>query len=156
MLGSLQKFVSCRTALAGLLAVGLSVSAFAAPSSQANGLGQSWPNARDVSASPNWHVYVFERDGVRYIQVNDLNGTVRGAFATANGTYVVLPIGVDAGHIGTPQRPLPTLRSAPSEMVYRDSAVQLQLIPQSNGDVGMRAFDSTCNDPFKCGGMQMQ
>lgn len=154
MFGSLQKLGSYRMALAGLLAMGLSVSAFAGQSSQANGLGQSWPNAPDVSASPNWHVYVFERDGVRFIQVNDLNGTVRGAIATANGEFIALPVGADAERIDTSQQPVASSQQAPGETVYRDNAVQLQLTPQSNGDVGMRALDTTCNDPFKCGGMQ--
>lgn len=116
------------------------------------GLGQSWPNAPDVSSSPNWHVYVFERNGVRYVQVNDLNGVVRGAFATANGTYMVLPIGKDAQHISTPQEPLTTLSTTPSETIYRDSAVQVQMAPQSNGSALMRATDSTCGDPTNCTG----
>ena len=29
-------------------------------------------------------VYVFNRDGIDYIQVNDANGTVRAAYATAS------------------------------------------------------------------------
>ncbi|MFC5739953.1 hypothetical protein [Dyella tabacisoli] len=147
-----QGFISRRAALAGLLAIGLSVSAVAAQSPQASGLGQSWPNARDVSASPNWHVYVFERDGVRYVQVNDLNGTVRGAFATAQGQYLVLPVGTDAQLIGTPQRPLTMIKPAPSETVYRDASVQVLLTPQANGGVLLRVFDTaTCTDPYNCG-----
>jgi hypothetical protein len=130
---------------------GLSGSAWAQqPATQATGLGQSWPNARDVSTSPNWHVYVFERDGIRYIQINDLNGTVRGAFATANGQYIVLPMGKDAEHIGTPQKPLTTLSPTPSETIYRDKATKIQLAPQSNGAVNVRAMD--CGDPINCGG----
>ncbi|WP_266157469.1 hypothetical protein [Dyella silvatica] len=120
------------------------------PAAQGAGLGQSWPNARDVSTSPNWHVYVFERDGVRYIQINDLNGAVRAALATANGEYLVLPMGKDAQHVGTPQKPLSTISPSPSETIYRDKATQIQMAPQSNGTVSVRAMD--CSDPIQCGG----
>ena len=58
-----------------------SMGAMAANSLPSSGLGQSWPNTTDVSASPHWHVYVFQRNGVRYVQINDLSGKVR--FQTA-------------------------------------------------------------------------
>ena len=59
------------------LAMCLSGAAFAqAPST---GLGQSWPNTQDVSASPNYHVFVFVLGGVRYIQVNDFYGNILGS-----------------------------------------------------------------------------
>ena len=82
-----------RVAMLAALTVSTSAMARQFP---ATGLGQAWPNASDVSSSPRWHVYVFIKDGVRYIQVNDLNGKVRGAIATANGQFLVLPIGTDA------------------------------------------------------------
>src|SRR5579875_2837948 len=99
------KFLPRRAVCAGLVAMGLSVSAWAAqPPSM--GLGQAWPNAQDVSASTHWHVYVFANNGVRYVQVNDLNGNVRAAFASANGQFLVLPMGRDALRVATPQQPL--------------------------------------------------
>ncbi|WP_175927454.1 hypothetical protein [Burkholderia cepacia] len=70
-----------------------------------DGLGSSWPNAPDVSANPNWHVYVFRRAGVKYIQVNDLSGTVREVVATSAGEFLVLPMGRDASRVSTPQEP---------------------------------------------------
>lgn len=77
--------------LAMLLVVGGAMAADA-PS---KGLGARWPNAQDVSQSASWHVYVFARDGVKYIQVNDAAGNVRGAVAaSADGaTAVALPLG---------------------------------------------------------------
>jgi len=54
--------------LAGLLTAGFASTA-AAATAPSTGLGQAWPNATDVSASPNFHVYVFERLGVRYVQI---------------------------------------------------------------------------------------
>ncbi len=40
-----------------------------------SGLGEAMPDAIDLSSDPTWQVYEFERDGVRYVQVNDLSGT---------------------------------------------------------------------------------
>lgn len=126
-------------------------SAFAQQAS--SGLGQSWPNAPDVSSSPNWHVYVFVRDGIRYVQVNDLNGNVRGAVAVAGGQFLTLPIGRDAQLVSTPQQSAQTATPpAPSETVYKDSALQLQVAPQPNGAAQLRAVDADCGDPTLCSG----
>jgi hypothetical protein len=116
-----------------------------------NGLGQAWPNATDVSSSPNWHVYVFNRDGIRFIQINDLNGTVRGAFATAGGQFIRLPIGIDAQLVSTPQQPraASTTNTTSGETVYQDnSGVQVQATPQARGVM----LDAVCQDKRGCGG----
>ncbi|KAF1008682.1 MAG: hypothetical protein GAK28_01110 [Luteibacter sp.] len=63
------------------------------------GLGSSWPNATDVSASPQYHVYRFERDGIRYIQINDATGTVRGAVAYIGGQILDLILPLIYGHL---------------------------------------------------------
>ena len=116
----------------------------------ATGLGQAWPNAQDVSSSPRWHVYVFERDGIRYVQLNDLNCNVRAAFATQGGNFLVLPIGSDASRVATPQDPQPAPANRQGEVVYRDGNVQLQVTPQTSGVMTMQAVDSTCSDPVEC------
>ncbi|MDR3444717.1 hypothetical protein [Dyella sp.] len=79
-------------AAAMLLATGC---AFAADA-PSTGLGAPWPNAQDVSRDPSWHVYVFARDGVKYIQVNDANGVVRGGVAASSdgSTTMALPLGL--------------------------------------------------------------
>lgn len=115
-----------------------------------NGLGQSWPNATDVSSSPRWHVYVFVRNGVRYVQVNDLHGNVRGAFATAGGSFMVLPIGSDASRVATPDDPLPAPASTAGDIVYQDDSVQVLAAPQADGTMSMRAAQSLCKDPVEC------
>jgi hypothetical protein len=152
-----------RALCAGLVVMGLSTSAFAAgPSS--TGLGQAWPNAQDVSTSANWHVYVFTVNGIQYVQVNDLNGNVRGAFAAANGQFLVLPMGRDAQRISTPQQPL-TLASSVvpltsyAETVYRDGSVQVSATPLSNGATMFTATPMTtaaavspCDNPVECSG----
>jgi hypothetical protein len=140
-----------RMAAFGLLAMtsGLS-SAMAAGGLPSTGLGQSWPNATDVSASPRWHVYVFQRDGIRYIQVNDLNGKVRAAFAAAAGTFLGLPVGVDSAGLATPQEPLPAPASKKGEIVYQDAAVKVLVAPQADGTLRMFAASGDCTDPIEC------
>ena len=84
-------------ALAGLAApVAAQESATQGASVPTTGLGSAWPNAQDVSRQPQWHVYVFVRDGVKYIQVNDTNGVVRGGIAASisGDARIALPLGL--------------------------------------------------------------
>ncbi|HET6555626.1 MAG TPA: hypothetical protein VFG49_19010 [Dyella sp.] len=141
-----------RVLTAGLFALWLSsAGAFAADAAPSTGLGQAWPNAVDVSASPHWHVYVFERNGVRYVQINDLNGKVRAAIATAGGNFLALPIGADASRVATPQEPLAAPASAsPGEIVYQDGTVKMLVTPDANGAARVYAADGDCKDPIEC------
>jgi hypothetical protein len=53
--------------LAGLIAGIVALPAMAqqtGTSQQQSGLGQSWPQAKNVSAAPGWRVYVFVQDEV--------------------------------------------------------------------------------------------
>lgn len=133
---------------AAVLALGLSSIAQAtdAPSS---GLGQSWPNATDVSANPHWHVYVFEKDGVRYVQVNDTNGGVHGAIATAGGQVLVLPIGSDAQNVTTSTGSTTDPTSTTADTVYDDGTVKISATVQPTGVVQM-AVKTGCDDPVEC------
>ncbi len=137
-----------------LFAALLSTSALAREA-PATGLGQSWPNAADVSVSPHYHVYVFVRDGIRYIQVNDLNGTVRGAVAMADRVVLVLPVGVDAPYVTTQHALVPVTHG---ETVYRDSATRITATPTNTGavqfDVITPAADpaTICTNPAACTG----
>ena len=131
------------------LLAGMAVCGPAMASNQ-NGLGQSWPNAQDVSSSPRWHVYVFVRNGIRYVQINDLNGNVRAAFAAQGGNFLILPIGTDASRVATPQDPQPAPANTQGEIFYHDNDVKVQVTPQANNVMTMQAVDSTCNDPVEC------
>lgn len=135
--GSLSLFAFALLALAPLAAQA---------SEPASGLGQAWPNAPDLSASPRWHVYVFQRDGVRFVQVNDLNGRVLGAFATAGGQYLVLPMGTGATLTAGPADAAPTT----GETVYRDDTLQVTATPATDGSLRLRAADTPCTDPVEC------
>ncbi|MBX3713001.1 MAG: hypothetical protein KF800_13660 [Lysobacter sp.] len=94
----------------------------------ARGLGESAPAAADLSADAAWQVYEFERDGVRYTQVNDSTGTVRAAVGRIGETTWVLPIGVDADRVRLPGDALPAgnarvlLRSKEVEVVLIENA----------------------------------
>ena len=154
------KHLPRRALLAGLVVMGLSAPVFASESSSV-GLGQAWPNARDVSSSTNWHVYTFNANGVRYIQINDLNGNVRGAFATANGQFLVLPMGRDAQRVSTPQQSVRlddsvVALTSYAQTVYRDAAIQVQATPLSSGATMFTAAPATtslvapCDNPAEC------
>lgn len=152
------KILPRRALLAGLVVMGFSASAVAATST---GLGQAWPNAQDVSASTHWHVYTFANNGVQYVQVNDLFGNVRVAFANINGQFLVLPMGRDAQRLSTPQQTALTSSTTVAlasyaETVYQSSGVTLQAVPMSDGTVTFTATPSAtptaapCDDPEEC------
>jgi hypothetical protein len=139
--------VSRKVIAATLLATLVSASAYAyqAPST---GLGQAWPNATDVSASPHYHVYVFARDGIRYIQINDLGGTVLGAVAVANNEVLVLPVGTDAQYVTTSPG-----ANEKAQTVYDDAAIQVTATPASNSVVQINVEPrNQCPDPAHCSG----
>jgi hypothetical protein len=147
--GGFMFCISRKIVLVGLFGLVLSTPGLAAklPST---GLGQSWPNTNDVSASPHYHVYLFARDGIRYIQVNDSNGKVRAAFATANQIIFVLPIGTDAQSAGTSQQSAAQATTVNAERVYSDNVVQVTATPQSNGTLLVNASLTGCTDPYNC------
>jgi hypothetical protein len=161
------EFLPRRAICAGLVVMGLSASAMAATPS-GTGLGRAWPNARDVSASTHWHVYSFDNGGVRYVQVNDLHGNVRVAFANVGGQFLVLPMGRDAKRISTPQQRAQTGATAVplssyAETVYRDGSLRLDAVPMSDGTTMFSAAvapapyaaattGSPCDNPEDCSG----
>ena len=131
-----------------IVAFGLTSTAFAQSTAPSSGLGQSWPNASDVSASPQWHVYVFVLNGIKYVQVNDLNGTVHAAVGTASGASIVLPVGVDAPSVTTS----PTATTTSSTVtVYSDSATTVTATPQSNGTTQFNVAQE-CDNIYCTGG----
>ncbi len=66
------------------------------------GLGESFPDAPDLAPSPEWAVYEFERDGIRYVQMNDQTGTVRAAVGRIDDTFWVMPLGTDVERVRLP------------------------------------------------------
>lgn len=141
-----------RTWFSGIIAFAMSTSMYAqAPT---NGLGQSWPNAPDVSSDPAWHVYVFKLHGIKYVQVNDVNGKVLGAIGTANGQFIVLPIGEFAQYVtaqgfsGTDGSVGESTDQAAT--IYQDKSVVVTASPTSNGVVQLNVVAAPCDDPIEC------
>ena len=64
-----------------------------------NSLGQSFPAAGLIAQDTAWQVYEFQRDGVRYLQINDRVGNVRAAIGLIGGTAWVLPMGIDVDRV---------------------------------------------------------
>jgi hypothetical protein len=145
-------FISRKAIFSALLAATFSVSALA-NQPPSTGLGQAWPNTADVSVSPHFHVYVFARDGVRYIQVNDSNGTVLGAVAVADHVVLVLPVGVDEKYVTTSQAGSAAAQTAGNgESVYHDNATQITAQPADNGAVKLNVIEVNTCTSFDCTG----
>jgi len=64
-----------------------------------NDLGAVSPTRPDVSIAPGWHAFAYDRQGVRFIQVNDGDGVVRVVIAVSVVGNIALPLGVDASHV---------------------------------------------------------
>lgn len=99
------------------------------------GLGQAFPQASDLAADPAWQVYEFERDGIRYTQVNDQNGIVRAAAGRIGDTLWVMPMGVDADRVAVPGDAVPVgrprvlvKRKDVEVLLYQDGSRQRWLI----------------------------
>lgn len=114
----------------------------AAATPAVTGLGQAWPNATDVSISSGFHVYRFDKQGVRYVQINDANGTVRGAVALIGDQALDLPVGVDANRWTVAEAPV---ASTGGETVYQDDALILQAAPQQDGTMRLLVAPTQCN-----------
>ncbi|MBL8264217.1 MAG: hypothetical protein JNM58_17535 [Xanthomonadaceae bacterium] len=97
----------------------------------ASGLGQARPDAIDLTTDPAWQVYEFERDGIRYLQVNDTADTTRVAIGQIGATAWVLPIGRDADRVSIQTD---TQLPAASHVVYRDNEVEVVVYRQSDQD----------------------
>lgn len=143
-----------QTLLTAVVALSMTTVATAQQAAPATGLGQAWPNASDVSTSSHFHVYRFERDGIAYIQINDLQGNVRAAIATTAGVTFALPIGVDAQNVAV------TTGRSPEDLtqaVYQDDSLTVSAVPQSDGSMGIVAM-AGCGSPAHCtgGGIVMQ
>ena len=88
------------------------------------GLGESFPAAPDLASDPAWQVYEFQRDGIRYVQVNDQTGKVRAAAGRIGGTAWVMPIGADADRVAVPGDASP---AGTPRVLYRGSDVEVVL-----------------------------
>lgn len=139
-----------KTILTTAIALSMATMVTAQDATPATGLGQSWPNATDVSTNAHYHVYRFERDGVTYIQVNDLQGQVRAAIATTQSGALTLPVGMDAQHVKVVTGPAAASLDA-TQVVYQDSVMTVTVLPQDDGSLNIMAMMGECTgDPGQC------
>jgi hypothetical protein len=99
------------------------------------GLGETDPAAADISADPAWQVYAFQRDGVVYLQVNDLAGQVKVIIGNAGDAYFALPAGKSAARVSLPGQRLTVPASARRFEVYRAQDVVLVRYASTDGDI---------------------
>jgi hypothetical protein len=97
----------------------------------ANGLGQSMPSTADLASDPAWKIYEFERDGIRYLQINDGYNSARAAIGQIGSTAWVLPIGRDADRVSIQSG---VQAAVDGRVVYRDNKVEVIHYLQSNQD----------------------
>ena len=145
---------TARTALfVGFLAAALAGPAMA-QQQPSSGLGSAWPtDTQDVSRAPGFHAYTWVKGGVKYVQINDNAGNVLAAFATANGAFLPLPMGREAGNLQTPQDAPAAAASASSSgvTIYQDNSVSVTATTRSNGTMLLNAASaSTCTNPVEC------
>jgi len=146
------KALSSRACLFGMLALAMSGAALAGQP-PASGLGQSWPNASDLSSNPNFHAYVFTLGGIQYVQINDANGNVLGAVGTSNGQFITLPVGLFSQLVTTPQQGPSVTPAAPAAApttVYQDTATTVTATALSDGTLQLKAAAACSGDPAQC------
>lgn len=102
-----------------------------APQKAASGLGEPFPAAADLASDTAWQLYEFERDGIRYVQVNDQYGKVRVAVGRIGDVLWVLPIGGDADRVALPGDRVP---SGQPKSLYRSNDIEVILYQNSAGD----------------------
>lgn len=96
-----------------------------------NSLGQSFPPAGLVAQDTVWQVYQFEREGVRYVQINDRVGNVRAAIGRIAGTVWVLPMGLDVDRVRVTSGA--SLPSAQVHRVFGDAELSIDYVLDANG-----------------------
>lgn len=137
-----------RHALVTFVSTLMAGAAAATPPPDVTGLGQAWPNTPDVSVNPGFHAYRFDKQGVRYVQINDGNGTVRGAVAYIGGQTLALPVGVDANRWQVSETPASGVAGV---TVYNDDGMTIQAAPQPDGTMKMTLSPSECQvHPENC------
>lgn len=142
--------MSLRNALMVALMFGSSVAWAGTPADVGQGLGTAQPLTNDVSLSPHFHLYRFIKQGIEYLQVNDATGQVRMAVGVANGTLIVLPVGVDAQRVSTSDVPLHVAVTG-VETVYKDTQVTLSVGVSATGALVWSASPNATCDPNDCG-----
>lgn len=92
------------------------------------GLGEARPMAENLSSDSSWRVYGFERDGIAYYQVNDLEGRVQLIIGKASDYFWALPAGEGARRVSLPHDRVAAPAEAAGKVVYRHPEFILVLL----------------------------
>jgi hypothetical protein len=105
------------------------------------GLGESHPNAKNLSKSSNFQVFKFNKNGVTFFQINDNAGNVLTAVGVAGRETFVIPIGsLSAAQVVVNQGITANATAAATcpcsaEVVYDDATTRIVVVYGSNGEV---------------------
>ncbi len=99
-----------------------------------SGLGEQFPVAQNLSADTSWNVYEFERDGLRYLQINDSFGGLRALVGRAGNTFFVVPGGSDLNRVSIGSVPAGAAPGSTGILVYRGADVEVQHYLSLEGD----------------------
>ncbi|WP_372362834.1 hypothetical protein ACCQ10_08990 [Xanthomonas sp. NCPPB 1325] len=70
----------------------------------ATGLGDSNPKAANLAMDSSLAIYEFHRDGVTYLQINDVTGVVHAVVARVDDALWTLPMGKDVDRVVLPKK----------------------------------------------------
>ncbi|CBA14786.1 hypothetical protein [Xanthomonas albilineans] len=109
------------------------------------GMGESVPSGvKNISLSPKFKVYKFEKDGLRYVQVNSLKDEILSITIVTPGVQTILPLGRAAeGAMAVvnddKQRPIGMVTAAATcpcsaQTVYEDANTKIVVIFGEGGE----------------------
>ena len=96
-------------------------------------LGLSNPQSPNLSLDAAWRVYLIERDGIQYLQVNDATGTVRAVVGYVSTSHFAVPLGTDEGRVFTQAFTFP--QGTSKTTVYRSSEIVLSVHETADGPI---------------------
>ena len=147
----MSKALRGQRALAGIVALGLALPFAVAAQQTPPGLGQAWPNAKDVSQNRAWHVYVFQLHGIKYIEVADLTGRIVSTIGTANHQDIALPMGAFPQYVSIPDQaatlPQGVVAMTSPTTVYQDNDTTITVTHTSDAGIATAA---ACGNPVEC------
>lgn len=88
-------------------------------------LGHPMPSAGNVSLDENWKVFRFERDGITYFQINDVNDNVHAVIGKLDDVFWALPAGKPFARTSLPSWRLKLSVDAVPTLVYADDDITL-------------------------------
>ncbi|MDR6642781.1 hypothetical protein J2X57_001993 [Luteibacter sp. 1214] len=96
-------------------------------------LGKTSPASSNLSLSPEYQVFEFTREGLRYVEVADAAGVPRAAFTIVSGSVLALPVGTDA---------VQQVAIAPAwtDVVYDDGTITVARRVASDGALVWQVF----------------